>query len=79
MGFLLITVGFLLVFLAVLLSGLGLGKTRPKTTGGVVLLGPFPIVFGSDTKTVKTLIYLTLILMLVALVFTVMPVLLRGG
>ncbi|MHC1586687.1 MAG: TIGR00304 family membrane protein [Candidatus Hecatellaceae archaeon] len=58
LGFLLIFLGFAVIFVAVLyvaVKGGGRG-------GGVILIGPFPIVFGSDTKTVKGLMLLALIL-----------------
>lgn len=37
--------------------------------GGVVMIGPFPIIFGSDARAVRWLIILTIILMVIALTF----------
>jgi len=71
LGVLLIFVGFAIVFLAVLLllfrSAKGTSKVRG---GGVVLIGPFPIVFGTDRESVKLLLILSIVL--VVTVFFVM-------
>ncbi len=63
LGFLLILSGFFIVFLATILAAFT-GKTSGKVkSGGVVFIGPIPIIFGSDVKTIKTLIFLVLALM----------------
>ncbi|MEM1537360.1 MAG: DUF131 domain-containing protein [Candidatus Nezhaarchaeales archaeon] len=67
-GLALVFIGVALAFIAVLLLALrGSGKV---SGGGVILLGPFPIVFGSDVKALKAVIALTLILMALAVLFT---------
>jgi uncharacterized protein (TIGR00304 family) len=38
--------------------------------GGVVIIGPVPIVFGSDKKTVKSLLVLSIVLTVLVLVAT---------
>jgi len=71
LGTILIFTGFAIVFLAVLLFFFksAWGKTKVKG-GGVVLIGPFPIVFGTDRESVKLLLVLSIILILVAFFFT---------
>ncbi|WP_407357171.1 TIGR00304 family membrane protein [Methanolobus sp. WCC5] len=32
--------------------------------GGIIMLGPIPVIFGSDSKSIKTLILLAIVLML---------------
>lgn len=32
--------------------------------GGIIMLGPIPVIFGSDRKSIKTLILLAIVLML---------------
>lgn len=71
-GFLLTITGFIVIFLAVILAVLT-RKSGEVKGGGVILIGPFPIVFGSDIKTVKTLILLVLILMVFVLAITLIP------
>lgn len=66
MGILLVFIGMILIFTG-MLSGVirgGEGKAEVRG-GGVVLIGPFPIVFGSDTQSVKVVLLLTLLLILV--------------
>jgi uncharacterized protein (TIGR00304 family) len=54
-GVLVIAVAFVLFFI------LGVEKCRVKG-GGVVMIGPFPIVFGTDEKLIKTVLLLSLVL-----------------
>ncbi|RLI28390.1 MAG: hypothetical protein DRO46_04105, partial [Candidatus Hecatellales archaeon] len=57
LGILLILAGFAVIFAGMLLTVIrGGGKG-----GGVILIGPFPIVFGSDAKTVKGLLWIVII------------------
>ena len=44
-------------------------KAEPEIkTGGVIMIGPIPIIFGSDKDSAKTAIILAIILMLLSLV-----------
>ena len=65
-GILIIIVGMVLIF-----AGILKGNTESKNDtggeirgGGIVLIGPIPIIFGTDRKSVKSVIILTIILML---------------
>jgi uncharacterized protein (TIGR00304 family) len=60
-------IGILAVIVAVLRSARGSGPTRG---GGVIMIGPLPIVFGTDKESTRTLILLAIILMAAALLFT---------
>jgi uncharacterized protein (TIGR00304 family) len=41
--------------------------TKPEVRGaGIIMLGPIPIILGTDSKSVQTLILLTIVLMLMA-------------
>jgi uncharacterized protein (TIGR00304 family) len=43
-------------------------KVEPKIkTGGVIMIGPIPIIFGSDKASAKTAIILAIVLMLLSL------------
>ena len=69
-GAILIFAGFVIVFLAFLLLLFKSARGTSRTKGGaVVLLGPFPIVFGTDKESVKLLLVLSIILILVAFFF----------
>lgn len=69
LGLALILIGIVLVFLGAMREA-----TREATTGktevrggGVIMIGPIPIIFGTDAETVKTLVVLVLVLMVVAI------------
>ncbi len=62
-GVLLIFIGFIVAIVALTLSSRG---TTGKTKGGAVLIvGPFPIIFGSDKESARTLLILAIILVLI--------------
>jgi len=75
LGLLLVLAGFAVTFVAILLlffSALkGGGKIRG---GGAVIIGPFPIVFGTDKESVKILLILSIILITLLLIFMLFSV-----
>ncbi len=65
-----ILVGFLVVFLATVISGEPSQEGERRTEvrgGGVVMLGPIPIVFGSDAKWASIAMVLAIVLIAVVL------------
>ena len=77
-GLLLALAGFALaivaIFVAILRSAKGTGQVRG---GGIVMIGPVPIVFGTDKGSVRILILLGIVLMIVLLLFSLLPVVWR--
>ena len=79
-----ITLGFLLVFIGILviLAGMlsmvyqtwktgGDGVEKPETGvrgGGVIMIGPVPIIFGSDVTALKPVMILAVVLMVIAVI-----------
>lgn len=64
-GTLLVIVGFAVVAFSVLSAS---GKEKGEVKGaGVVMIGPIPIVFGSDAKWVGIVIGLVIVLMILSL------------
>ena len=61
LGVALIFVGIMVIVAAVLLSVLDGGKGKVEG-GGAVIIGPVPIVFGTDKKSLKTVLLLSLVL-----------------
>ena len=61
LGIILIAVGIIIVILAVLLS-IGKAENVKVKGAGVIMIGPIPIIFGSDKKSVKTVLALALAL-----------------
>ncbi len=67
----LISLGFLVIFTGVLLVLAGMFRETTKggtqvRGGGVVMIGPIPIVFGTDIGSIKILIVLMILLIFVA-------------
>lgn len=61
-GIVLVFVGVLIIVVAViLLSVLGAKKGKVKG-GGAIIIGPVPIVFGTDKQSLKTVLLLSLAL-----------------
>jgi uncharacterized protein (TIGR00304 family) len=70
LGVILVFAGFFIAFIAILLwifrSVKGGGKVKG---GGAVIIGPFPIVFGTDKESVRILLLLSIALIAILLVF----------
>jgi len=71
LGVALIFLGILVIVAAVLLSVLAGGKGKVKG-GGAVIIGPVPIIFGTDTKSLKTVLLLSLALTVMLVVAMVL-------
>jgi uncharacterized protein (TIGR00304 family) len=72
-GLLLIVLGFILAFVAmILLASKGKGTGGGTRGAGLLLIGPIPIVFGSDRESVKALMILAVVLIVIVLVVMVL-------
>jgi len=67
-------IGILAFIIAVAKSIRRDGKVRG---GGVVMIGPVPIIFGTDKQSTRMLVLLAIVLMVVFLLLTMLPVLWR--
>ncbi len=73
-AWLLILAGFVLAFIAAILMVVFSVRGRGRVKGGgVVLLGPIPIIFGTDKSSAKLLFALGLILTVVLVLLWVSP------
>ena len=73
-GLLLVIAGFLLAFVAaILLAVKSRGSSGQTKSAGILLIGPIPIIFGSDRNSVRTLMILAIILIAIVLAFMVIP------
>ncbi len=70
-GILLILAGFIVIFVSVLLEALKSAKDAEVKGGGVVMIGPIPIIFGSDTKWATIAIVLALTLLILGILYYV--------
>jgi len=72
-GVSLIFVGFAIALTAVLwlaFSGVKGGKGKVKG-GGAIIIGPIPIIFGTDKESVKIILLLSIVLVALLLILTV--------
>jgi len=69
LGVILVFAGFIIAFFAVILLFLTTTRGKGKIKGGgAVIIGPFPIVFGTDRESVKILLLLSMALIILILV-----------
>jgi uncharacterized protein (TIGR00304 family) len=71
LGFALILAGVLIIIFAIIVLSVrsaGKGKIRG---GGAIVIGPIPIIFGTDKKSLKTVVLLSLALTILLLVVMV--------
>ncbi len=61
-GTALIVVGIILLIVTVALISIRKGKNVKTKAAGIIMIGPIPIIFGTDKKSVKTVIILALAL-----------------
>jgi len=73
-GLTLVFVGFTIAFIAVALLFLKGFKEKSEKArgGGAVIIGPIPIIFGTDKESVKLILVLSIILIALLLVLTVL-------
>ena len=62
LGFMLIFVGAVIFLLATVLINLKRGGTGKTKSAGIIIVGPIPIIFGSDKKSTKDILVLSIIL-----------------
>ncbi|MCC6029973.1 MAG: DUF131 domain-containing protein [Candidatus Korarchaeum sp.] len=67
---LMLIVAFLLILMGFIL--LSLGGEREVRGGGVLIIGPLPIIFGTDQRVAKGLIILALVLTIVTFIIFMM-------
>lgn len=71
LGLVLVAVGVIFIVLAVILASMRGGSRGKVKAAGVIMIGPIPIIFGSDKKSVKTVLPLAIALTIVVVVATV--------
>jgi uncharacterized protein (TIGR00304 family) len=69
LGLMLIILGFTLIFIAVIkMFFVGVHAHGKVRGGGLIMIGPFPIIFGTDREAVKILMILSIVLIAVVLI-----------
>ena len=68
LGIILVFAGFAVIFIAMILSAKPTSHETRVRGGGVVMIGPIPLVFGSDMKWASVAILLAVVLIVLSLV-----------
>ncbi len=68
LGIALIAAGIIVIVAAIIVASLGGAKKGKVRGAGVIMIGPVPIIFGTDKKSVKTVLALALALTIIALI-----------
>jgi uncharacterized protein (TIGR00304 family) len=71
LGIILIFAGMLVVFIAIVLIFLSSVREGKVRGGGAIIIGPFPIIFGTDKESVKTILLLSIALMIILIAMMV--------
>jgi uncharacterized protein (TIGR00304 family) len=72
LGIALIFAGMLIILVAIFLLFLSNVKGEGKAKGGgAIIIGPFPIIFGTDKESVKTVLLLSLTLTILLIIVIV--------
>ncbi len=70
-GITLVGVGVIVIVAAIILASIGGAKKGKVHGAGVIIIGPIPIIFGTDKKSVKSVLVLALLLTIMVLIITV--------
>jgi len=71
LGVTLVIVGIIVIVAVIILASIGGVKKGKVRSAGVVMIGPIPIIFGTDKKSVKAIMALALALTILVLIITV--------
>lgn len=77
LGIVLIFVGLILVIVAIFAASSDSARKGKVKGAGIIMIGPVPIIFGTDKESVKTILVLATVLSVVVLIILVMFWLLR--
>jgi uncharacterized protein (TIGR00304 family) len=72
LGIVLVLVGVMIIIVAVVLLSISGAKKGKIKGGGAIIIGPIPIIFGTDKKSLKTVLLLSLGLTVMLVVAMVM-------
>lgn len=73
LGLALVFIGFLLAFVAGIYLAFRGPREKGSRGGGAIIIGPFPIVWGSDKETTKMMLVLSIVLVLILISLSLIP------
>jgi uncharacterized protein (TIGR00304 family) len=68
LGFVLMLAGIIVIVASIILASKGSAKKGRVRGAGIIMIGPIPIIFGTDKKSVKAVLTLVLALTIIALI-----------
>jgi uncharacterized protein (TIGR00304 family) len=72
LGAILVFAGFIIAFVAIILLFFTTMRREGKVKGGgAIIIGPFPIVFGTDRESIKMVLLLSIALIVLMLIVTI--------
>jgi len=71
LGIVLVIIGMIVIVAAIVFAFKGKSNRGNMRGAGIIMIGPIPIIFGTDKKSVKTILALALVLTMVALIIIV--------
>lgn len=72
LGISLIFVGILVIFVAIILVVISNVKAEGKVKGGgAIIIGPIPIIFGTDKQSIKTILLLSITLTMLLIILII--------
>jgi uncharacterized protein (TIGR00304 family) len=72
LGIVLIVVGVILVIVSIITASSDLPSKSKVKGAGIIMVGPIPIIFGTDKESVKTILVLSVVLSVIVLITLVM-------
>ena len=72
LGIALIFIGVLIIIVAVILLSISGAKKGKVKGGGAIIIGPIPIIFGTDKKSLKTVLLLSFALTVLLVVVMIL-------
>jgi len=78
-GFFMFILGIILCIIGVLWTILRSASTSRVSGGGLVMIGPFPIVFGTNRDITRWMFIITLFFMIFMIISMILPLIMGGG
>ena len=70
LGFALVVIGIIIIIAVIILASTGGAKKGKVRGAGIIMIGPIPLIFGTDKKSVKNVLVLALAITILVLIIT---------
>lgn len=72
-GLILVIIGILTIFLGAIIAIMKAKSSGRIEGGGVIMIGPFPIIFGTSSKILKIMVIIILAIMITLILLSIIP------